>query len=155
MVFSIGHSNYKLEKFVDLLLQHNIHMVFDVRSVPYSKFTQHFNREKLEKSLTDLGLMYIFAGEYLGGRPNDKKFYKEGKVDFGLLAKDSRFRKSLSLLKAAEKRFRICIMCAEKNPVKCHRHTLLAKELKRIGVNVAHILEDGSTISYTEMVSNT
>jgi uncharacterized protein (DUF488 family) len=50
-LFTIGHSTHSLEKFLELLRQHRIEAVADVRSSPYSQYNPHFNREPLQLAL--------------------------------------------------------------------------------------------------------
>ena len=67
-LFTIGHSTHSWEKFLELLRQHRIEAVADVRSSPYSQFNPHFNRESLQLALPQQGISYVFLGEELGAR---------------------------------------------------------------------------------------
>ena len=58
-IFTIGHSNYKVEKLIDMLRYYNINCVVDIRGTPYSKYNVQYNKETLEKSLKVLGFIYI------------------------------------------------------------------------------------------------
>lgn len=49
-LFTVGHSQHKMEYFVKLLKIYDIDYVLDVRSVPYSKYAEQFDREILEKN---------------------------------------------------------------------------------------------------------
>ncbi len=55
-VFTIGHSTHTIEKFVDLLRQHGVTAVADVRSVPHSRMQPQFNQETLSRALKEYGL---------------------------------------------------------------------------------------------------
>jgi uncharacterized protein (DUF488 family) len=51
LLFTIGHSNHSIGRFVELLRLHGIEIVCDVRSTPYSRFNPQFNRESLTAAL--------------------------------------------------------------------------------------------------------
>jgi len=59
-IFTIGHSTHPQERFIDLLKEHAITAVCDVRSAPYSQFNPQFNREELGKVLPRQGIRYLF-----------------------------------------------------------------------------------------------
>ena len=148
-VFTIGHSNHSFEAFSDLLRQHEIDVIADVRSTPFSRFNPHFNRNALHKMLSDNGMAYLFLGHELGGRPSDPSCYDEnGRVQYNRLAKTPSFHTGVNqILKKANRR-RIALMCSEKEPLNCHRTLLIAKALEERGVSVAHILADGDVENY-------
>lgn len=151
-IFTIGHSNHTLEKFLYLLKTHDIKMLADVRSAPYSRFRPHFNKKSFAQSLTTENIDYIFMGDKLGGRPKDTSCYTDGKVDYKKLASLSSFKHGITeLLKSASYK-KLAIMCAEKEPLNCHRTVLICKALKAYPIDVKHILADGSLENheYTE-----
>ena len=55
-LFTIGHSTHLWEKFLELLRQHRIQAVADVRSSPYSRRNPQFNRETLQAALHQQGI---------------------------------------------------------------------------------------------------
>jgi uncharacterized protein (DUF488 family) len=145
MIYTIGHSKHPIDRFVALLQQHGIDAVADVRSTPYSRFNPHFNKEKLQAALASAGIRYVFLGEELGARSKDPSCYDEnGRVSYAKLALSDPFRRGLDRLLAGMRDHRIAIMCAEREPLECHRTILVARELERAGVPVTHILQDGS-----------
>ena len=122
MIHTIGHSNHPIERFVGLLLPHGITAVADVRSTPYSRFNPQFRREKLQASLADASIQYVFLGEELGARSSDPACYDaSGRVSYAKLAQTPLFRKGIERLKGGMTQFRISIMCAEREPLDCHR----------------------------------
>lgn len=143
-LFTIGHSTHSLERFLELLAVYGITAVADVRSSPYSRYNPQFNRETLQKELKRKGLQYVFLGRELGPRSDDPACYIEGKVQYNLLAGTDLFRKGLERLKKGMESFRIALMCAEKDPVTCHRAILICRHLRGNGLKISHILEDGS-----------
>ena len=144
MIYTIGHSNHSVERFVGLLRQHHITAVADVRSQPYSRFNPQFNRETLKRSLAEGGIRYAFLGEELGARSKDRSCYEGSRVSYARLAATDLFREGLQRLKTGMGEHTIAIMCAEKDPLECHRTILVSRQLTVQGIEVAHILESGS-----------
>lgn len=143
-ILTIGHSNHTLERFLGLLARHRVTSVADVRSAPYSRFRPHFNRKALEASLDARGIRYAFFGRELGGRPDDPACYERGRVDYERVAATRGFRDGIARVVDASSRYRIALMCAEKEPLDCHRTLLVARALDAAGVAVVHILADGA-----------
>ncbi len=142
-VFTIGHSTHELAPFVDLLSKHRIGALADVRSMPYSRRQPQFNREALMKALRARGIAYVYLGKELGARSNDPAFYKNGRVQFRRLADSSLFRSGIKRILDGSQRMSIALMCAEKDPLDCHRTILVTRELVGLGTEVKHILGDG------------
>jgi uncharacterized protein (DUF488 family) len=149
MVYTIGHSNHPAERFVALLQQHGIGAVADVRSTPYSRFNPQFRREKLAATLKDAGVHYVFLGRELGARSEDPGCYEGNRVSYDKLARSELFRSGLQRLLTGMQDHRIAVMCAEREPLDCHRTILVARELERTGAPVSHILADGSLETHT------
>jgi len=143
-VYTIGHSNYPPEHFLELLARHAIDAVVDVRSQPYSRMNPQFNRENLKRMLAAGGIAYVFLGRELGARSEDPACYSGGKVQYDRLARTGLFRQGLERVLEGLKTHRLALMCAEKDPLECHRTILVARELQSRGVAVRHILEDGA-----------
>jgi uncharacterized protein (DUF488 family) len=76
-IFSIGHSNRSIQAFIELLRQHNIQILIDVRSSPYSRYVPHFNSTALAPAVERADIKYMFMGKDLGGRPEREDFYDE------------------------------------------------------------------------------
>jgi uncharacterized protein (DUF488 family) len=145
MIHTIGHSNHPIEHFLGLLTRHGITAVADVRSTPYSRFNPQFRRESLQKALADKGIQYVFLGEELGARSRDPACYDAtGRVSYSKLAITDLFRKGIDRLMTGGDEFQISLMCAEREPLECHRTILVTRELVSKGIEVAHILADGS-----------
>ena len=143
-VFTIGHSNHTLEAFVGLLQQHGVNTLADVRSAPYSRFNPQFNRETLKDTLSACGIHYAYLGRELGGRPDDRSCYDEsGRVQYGLVARTGRFQSGIKRVIRSAGDYCIALMCAEKEPLACHRVLLVAEALAAHNVVANHILEDG------------
>lgn len=143
-VFTIGHSTHQQERFVDLLKQHGITALCDVRSKPYSRMNPQFDREELEKTLSAQGIEYRFLGKELGARSDDPACYEGGKVQYGRLAQTEPFQYGLKhVLRGLKQDYRIALMCAEKEPLECHRTILVARYLAALGLRIEHIHADG------------
>ena len=143
-VLTVGHSNHPLETFVSLLQQHDVTTLADVRSAPYSRFNPQFNRKSLDAALQTHGIAYRFMGHALGGRPEDPSCYEDGRVRYDRLAQTSLYRDGIDRVVAAARDERIALMCAEKEPLDCHRTLLVGRTLSGRGVAVTHILADGA-----------
>ena len=153
-VFTIGHSTHPLERFISLLCQHGITAICDVRSKPYSRMNPQFNREDLEKALLAKGIEYRFLGKELGARSDDPNCYLGGKVQYGRLAETEPFKHGLKrVLRGLKDNFRIALMCAEKEPLECHRTILVARHLVHLDVPVTHIHGDGRLESHDAALS--
>src|SRR5271157_3752040 len=142
-IFTIGHSTHSQEYFIGLLSRHGITALCDVRSKPYSRINPQFNREELKKSLQECGITYVFLGKELGARSEDPTCYENGKVQYDCLAQTDLFRLGLDRVQKGMKDYRIAIMCAEKEPLECHRTILVARHLAALGLDVQHIHADG------------
>jgi uncharacterized protein (DUF488 family) len=144
-MFTIGHSTHSIDDFIALLGRHSITCICDVRSSPYSRHNPQFNREPLRDSLKAHGIAYVWLGRELGARTEHADCYIDGRVSFERLAKAPSFRQGLERLIEGDKRFTIALMCAEKEPLNCHRTILVSRNLVRMGVPIEHILADGTS----------
>lgn len=142
-IFTIGHSTHSGEAFLALLQQHSVEAVADVRSSPFSRFNPQFNREALEQQLKSEGIQYVFLGRELGARSEDRSCYLSGRVQYARLAQTPLFQSGLDRVIQGAARYRIALMCAEKEPLECHRTLLVAKALAERGKEVLHIHADG------------
>lgn len=142
-LYTIGHSTHLIEPFIELLKLHSITAICDVRSTPYSRMNPQFNRETLRDTLKQSGISYVFLGDELGARSKDPACYRDGKVNYALVAKTPTFREGLERVMKGAENYKVALMCAEKDPLQCHRTILVARNLIREGVAVRHILADG------------
>jgi len=142
-VFTIGHSTHSAEAFLALLRQHRVDAVADVRSSPFSRFNPQFNREPLEQLLKSNGIRYVFLGKELGARSEDRSCYDNGRVQYARLAQAPLFQSGLDRVLQGAARYRVALLCAEKEPLECHRTLLVAKALVARGTPVLHIHADG------------
>ncbi len=143
-IFTIGHSTHPVDAFVDLLRRHGVTALADVRSAPYSRFNPQFNREALEQALDANGIKYVFLGRELGARPVDPGLYKDGEVQYDRIARSELFQAGIERVVRGAGEYVIAVMCAEKEPGECHRGLLVAPALVGRGLEVRHILADGT-----------
>lgn len=149
-VFTIGHSSQEFSSLLKLLQQHGVTAVGDVRSAPYSRRYPQFSREPLEKALREAGITYVFLGKELGARSDDPGSYENGAVKYERLAKTEIFQSGLDRVERGLQSFTLALMCAEKEPLHCHRSILVSREVEKRGIRVEHILADGSLEKHSE-----
>jgi len=146
-ILTIGHSSLAVEVFLDLLLRYGVTDLVDVRSSPYSRYMQRYNRETVREILQASNIAYHFFGDRLGGRPKERRFYDSaGLIDYDLLRREEFFREGMEdLVRLAGGSARLVLFCAEEDPSRCHRHHLLARELEiERDIQVWHIRVDGT-----------
>ncbi|MBI5584384.1 MAG: DUF488 domain-containing protein [Deltaproteobacteria bacterium] len=144
-LYTIGHSNHPIEHVLHLLSLHRISAVADVRSIPFSRYTPQFNQGPLQKAVREAGMEYVFLGKEFGARSEDPACYEKGKLHFGLVAQTELFQNGLARIRKGVETYRIALLCAEKDPITCHRMILVCRHLKRHIPVILHILEDGRT----------
>jgi uncharacterized protein (DUF488 family) len=147
-LYTIGHSDHTIEAFIDLLRQHAITLVVDVRSQPYSRWAVQFNRELLAHDLREVGVAYQFQGDALGGRPADPGLYEPGgeQADYGKMEQDPAYQAGIDLLVDLACDERVAVMCSEGDYRHCHRHLLISQTLLERGARVVHIQPDGTAV---------
>lgn len=142
-LFTIGHSTHVVEYLIDLLKKHSITCVCDVRSQPYSQFNPQFNRETLKSDLHRNNIVYVFMGKELGARSENPDCYIDGKVQYNCLVDEPLFQQGINRLAQGMEQHSIALMCAEKDPITCHRMILVCRELRSITEKINHIQENG------------
>jgi uncharacterized protein (DUF488 family) len=143
-LYTIGHSNHSIDAFMNLLKIHKITALVDVRSTPYSRHQPQFNREHLQQNLRQGGINYVYLGEELGARSKNQDCYRFGKVQFDLLAREPKFLEGVERVRKGMENHRVTLMCAEKDPIECHRTILVGRHFSQQGVELLHILADGT-----------
>ena len=148
-LFSIGHSNIPAGRFVNLLRAVGVNAIADVRSTPASRRFPWFSSKNLAPVLQDEGILYMPFGDALGGRPRDAAFYRDGVADYEKMALQPKFCDGLDRLLMVAAQHRVCLMCAEREPLDCHRCLLVSRALAERGRAVGHILHDGTVEPHT------
>jgi len=150
-LFTIGHSNLSEEDFIRHLKQHNITALADVRSHPYSRYLPHFCRDYLKFLLKQNNIQYVFLGDQLGARPSDEDCYVEGKAVYEKIANTFPFKQGLERVVIGAEKHRIALMCAEKDPITCHRAILICQYLRDFNLDIYHILSNGDLESHFQL----
>ena len=151
-VYTVGHSNHDVDQVIGLLKLHQIQIVADVRSSPYSQWASQFNREPFERALAAHSIRYLFLGDRVGGRPKDGAFYDaDGHVLYDRVAQSARFQGGISDLLESIRSRRVALFCSEEDPTQCHRRLLVGRVLTERGVDVRHIRGDGRIQSEQEI----
>jgi uncharacterized protein (DUF488 family) len=148
-VFTIGHSVHELEVFVDLLIRHGVTALADVRSQPFSRI-QHFNGDVLAAVMKRRGIKYVPLGRELGARRDEQECYVDGQAVYERIAQLPRFREGIDRLVRGAQEYQIALMCAEKEPLDCHRTILVCRNLRPHGFRIRHILAGGELESHAE-----
>lgn len=150
-ILTIGHSTHPWEAFLALLRSANVTAIADVRSAPYSRRAPQFSRDALMAALRAAGIAYVHLGKELGGRPTDRALYRDGVVDYERVAATADFARGLDRVMAGSRTHRVALMCAEREPLDCHRCLLVSRRLRERGATVGHILADGSIQPHSEI----
>lgn len=142
-IYSIGHGRHPFADFLELLKQHEIALVCDVRSVARSRWPQ-YNGRVLEELLRDEGIGYEHLPE-CGGK---------------VVAPPAELARGVDRIMELASEMRIAIMCSESQPLtrhttpraNCHRIGLLGPLLRARGAQLIHILPNGEAIEFDERV---
>lgn len=149
-LFTVGHSNHAFDAFAALLAASGIERVCDVRSVPHSRRFPWFGRRALAERLASLGVDYAFLGAELGARRTEPELVVDGRTDYERIAQSAEFLRGLAALRASASERRTAILCAERDPLDCHRAILVARHLAG-ELAVRHLLGDGTSETHGEL----
>lgn len=152
-IYTIGHSNYTMERLIDMLEYYNINYVVDIRGTPYSKYNIQFDKEAIRYTLTNAGFVYIYMGKELAAKRIRKNSYNnEGYSNFEEVIKEEEFKRGVERLKnGCEKGYKIILLGAMQDPIRCHRSILVGRELVKNDFDVKHILDDYSIVTQDDI----
>lgn len=152
-IYTIGYTAFDVKSFIKVLKKYNINCVIDVRSNPQSTYYTDYDKDNLKKILEKNNILYRNYKLEFGARQTDKNFYnEEGWLDFEKFTQSKNFNKGYEKVENALKlKYSIALMCAEKDPMNCHRSIMIGRELKNRKFNVQHILYNESTESQDEI----
>lgn len=155
-IYTIGHSNYTIERLIDMLKRHKIDCVVDIRGIPYSKYNIQFDLETVKYLLTKAGFIYLYMGKELAANRISKVSYNnEGYADFEKVVNEEEFISGIRRLEnGCKKGHRIALLGAMQDPIRCHRGILVGKALRDYGFNVKHIIDDYSLRSQEDIEEN-
>ena len=152
-IYTLGHSNYSVERLMEMLRYYDINCVVDIRGTPYSKYNVWFDKEVIAYTLKKNGFTYIYMGEEFAAKRVRKISYnKEGYADFDKVILEEEFLRGIKRLKTGlEKGYKIVLLGAMQDPIRCHRSILVGRELEKHGFDVNHILDDYSLASQRDI----
>ncbi len=151
-LFTIGHSNRSLDEFLSLLRQYSVTALCDVRSAPYSRRYPQFNREPLKEAVRSAGIEYLFLGDELGARARDRSCYVDGKAMHSRIASTAAFKGGLERIRLGmEKGYLLALMCAERDPMTCHRSILICRNLRDQDLAIRHIIDRDATETQADL----
>ena len=154
MLYTIGHSTHPFSHFASLLRMNGITAVADVRSAPYSRYNPQYNREALKAALESVGIAYSHLGPQLGAHREEPESYGPGgRVDFRMTAQTAAFKEGIQRIKTGLHKYSIAMMCAERDPLTCHRNLLISRFMREELGGIAHVRGDGSQESHEQLES--
>ena len=150
-VFTIGYTAFDQEQMIKTLKKYNIHCLVDVRTVPASARLPQYSRPVLEAVLKKAGIRYRHYPEF-GARQEDSKWYNaEGYLDFERYMESEAFQSGIHKVQEGMRLgYRFTLMCAEKDPINCHRAIMVARGFSKAGNDIAHICVDSMGKDYLE-----
>lgn len=148
-IFAIGHSNYPYDKLIEMIKKYGIDCVVDIRETPYSKYNTQYNREVLRENLKSRGFTYVYMGHEFGAKRQTKESYNdEGYADFEKVIKEELFLKGIErITKDLQMGYKIVLLGAMQEPIRCHRSIMLGKYLNEKGFDVKYIMHEGNIVN--------
>lgn len=154
-VYTIGYSGFSINAFIDTLKCHGIRLVVDVRSSPYSSFYPDYNMDTLKATLLKNGIYYRNYADEFGARQSNKALYVEGYLDFDLHCQSEAFKKGVSkLIDSLAQGYTFALMCAEKEPIRCHRTIMVSRRFFEKGYAVVHLLPNDKHTTQQDIEQN-
>lgn len=151
-IHTLGHSRHSIERFVELVRAHGVALIVDVRGQPFSRFNPQFNREHFKEALAAAGIDYLWRGDALSGRPKDPDFRgPDDQVVWDKLRHWPALSEGLEEVLARAGEVPLALVCAEEDPVRCHRRFLLTAPLVERGAEVVHIRGNGRVVTEEEL----
>ncbi|MCS7113146.1 MAG: DUF488 domain-containing protein [Candidatus Bathyarchaeota archaeon] len=125
-----------MDRLIDVLMGYGIQLIVDVRRWPRSRIAG-YDRDDLEYRLNSKGISYLWMGGELGG-------YRSGGYEKHV--ESICFKEAISKLIEIASSTRLCILCLESDPRRCHRR-FIAEALIERGVEVIHIILKRKSLS--------
>lgn len=154
-IFTIGHSTHSQQEYVDMLKGYNIKKLVDVRSYPGSRYMPHFNRENMTEWMKDTNIQYLHMPS-LGGRRRVLDSIDEALINgwdniafknYAAYTLTAEYENAIKELIVLATKHRVCYMCAESVPWRCHR-LLISNTLVSKGMQVYHIINQTQLIEH-------
>ncbi len=143
-LYTIGYSGFDIDNFLLALKKYSIGALVDVRTSPHSAYYTIYDRENIKNILNRENIFYLFLGKELGARPEDGALYTRHIADFKKISNSESFIEACKRIRQGIEMFPICMMCAEKDPINCHRTVLVANAFRNRypEVSIFHIHSD-------------
>jgi uncharacterized protein (DUF488 family) len=141
IIYTVGYAGHDRDSLLGLFKAHGITAVADIRTFKRSSYWTAFDSDSFGPFLREQGIAYVFMGDVMGGKPQIPDLYPDGQLNYGLMASRPDFKSGIERLVAGAGKYRICLMCAEKDPLDCHRTLLIAPALKEAGFDLRHLVE--------------
>lgn len=139
-IYTIGYAGFSIGNFVQTLREHGVSVLVDVRSSPFSGYHQDYNKGQLDRTLQREHIYYRNYARQFGARQPEQSYYPKGYLDFELFARSSDFQEGVRKIEnSMEQGFRFALMCAEIEPIDCHRAILVARAFADHGYEVFHL----------------
>lgn len=152
-IYTIGYGSRSIEELIEVLRQHEIAYLIDVRSAPYSRYKSEFSKAPLANELEQHGIHYVFMGDTLGGRPDDETCYVNGKLDYEKVKEKEYYRGGIQRLHTAfSQQHAVVLMCSEGKPEECHRCKLIGATLTTQDIPVVHIDENDEQVTQAQVI---
>ncbi|AMV19049.1 DUF488 family protein [Planctomyces sp. SH-PL14] len=146
VLFTVGHSTRSLGEFVSLLWKNDVTAVVDVRSKPSSRL-QQFCQAELSSHLRECAIQYVFLGKELGARRVEQSCYVGGQARYDRIRELPLFRSGMDRVCRGLEGYRIALLCAERDPITCHRMILVSRELRGLDIEIRHIINQDTVES--------
>lgn len=127
-IWTVGHGTASLSTLRAILGEVGVSVLVDVRTNPNSRWNPQWNRKELDVALPMWGIQYEWRGRNLGGR-----------------GVNVNFSETVSEVSREALKAKVALMCSESSPDNCHRRTLLAPAFQAEGLDVVHLLHDGTS----------
>ena len=152
-IYTIGYGSRSIAELIEVLHQHEIAYLIDVRSAPYSRYKPEFSKARLANELEQHGIRYVFMGDAVGGRPDDETCYVNGKVDYEKVKATEFYQRGIERLHTAfTQQQSVVLMCSEGKPEECHRCKLIGATLTTRNIPVIHIDENGEQMTQEQII---
>lgn len=156
-IYTIGYSAFpNINDFISVLKANKISCLIDVRSSPFSSFFPQYNKEQLDYSLKKHNILYRnYINEFGARQENPIYHHHDGYLDFTKFIISNQFLSGVyKVQKGIDLGYIFCLMCAESDPINCHRSIMLSRGFKNNGFEISHILRGGDLLSHKKLEEN-
>lgn len=132
-IFSIGYEGRTVDEFIRDLASHRIELLVDIRELPLSR-KRGFSKSTLSAVLQESGIGYRHMRELGTPRVLRDELRRTGDYEGffrGYAEHLSSQGPALDELAALARKKRLCLICFEKDPSKCHRSVLASRFMSR------------------------